>query len=89
VVPIRRQQLAQDRPQRTQRREFRLVSVVPARVAVLGVPGVDVRDGRERVGLLSGVDEIDRRPQRRHGVMGEQHVDSLQRSSYCHWPWQL
>ena len=78
-VPIRRQQLAQGGPQCAQRRELRLVAVVPARVAVLGVPRVELRDGRERVGLLSGVDQVDRCPQRRDGVMGEQHVDSLPR----------
>ena len=76
-VAVRRQQVAQDGPQRTQRRELRLVSVAPARVAVLGVPGVELRDGRERVGLFSGVDQVDRRPQRRDRVMGKQHVDSL------------
>jgi hypothetical protein len=59
-VPIGGQQLAQGGPQCAQRRELRLVAVVPARVAVLGVPGVELRDGRERVRLLSAVDQIDR-----------------------------
>jgi hypothetical protein len=55
-VPVRRQQLAQGGPQRAQRRELRLIAVVPARVTVLGVPRVELGDGRERVGLLSAVD---------------------------------